>query len=326
MSKFIVYLGILVFLPLIGATGFVFLENWSFVDSVYQSIITLSTIGFHVIAPLSSTTKVFMIAYIIFGLPLFMFSLVELGGMIVRGEIHQILTRRTMDGRLASLSDHYIICGAGRMGLAVCKNLEEMGMPFVVIEKDEHVLADILNQHDWVAIHGDAAEDDVLKKAKIDQAKYLAAVLKDDSTNVFVTLSARMLRNDISIISRASEKGSESKLRQAGANQVVSPYTSGALKLTQLMANPHMNEFMEIISDKEVPLDLTVIEVSEDTGYVGNTVVDLKLREAGVMIVGIKRADGSMLLPPNGSDQIFLHDRLIVIGSPQALHNVSEAS
>ena len=319
MVKLVVTFAILFLLPLIGAFGFMALEGWSFLDALYQSVITLSTIGFHVVSPLSDASKLFMLVFVVVGLPFFLFSLVEMGGMIVQGEVRTIIKGYLMDKKIQNLSDHYIVCGAGRMGRAVCENLETMNMPFVLLDNDEKVINELKTSHDWIFLLGDATEDSTLLAAGIHKSKFLAAVLQDDSSNVFVTLSARMLRPDLSIISRSSNEEASSKLIKAGANQIVSPYTSGALKLTQLMANPDMNEFMEIISDREVPLDLTVIAVGNKDQFVAKSISELGLREKGVVLVGVIREGGDMLLPPQAHDQVEENDRLIAVGSPEAL-------
>lgn len=321
MRQLLKLLSVLIVLPFIGTVGFVFIEDYGVLDALYMSIITLSTVGYEVIHPLSDGGKIFVICFLIVGLSLFAFSMIQIGELAVSGELNRFLTRRKMKKEISSLKKHYIICGAGRMGMRVCRHLAQAKQSFVVIDTDEAALVEV-RKNNWLCLIGDATEDSVLKMAGIERAKSLATLLTSDASNVFVTLSARLLSKDLKIYARASYEDAAVKLRKAGADHTVSPITAGALKVTQLMANPNMEEFIEIFSEEGHGIDLTVVKVEDDAPYIGQTLLESDFRELGVMIVGIKRHDGKLLLPPLATDIIQPQDTLIAVGQAESLLDV----
>ena len=228
---------ILLFLPSVGTLGFMFIEGWRPLDALYMSFITLSTVGYEVVGPLSDGGKVFVIFYLAAGLAVFLFSIVKLGEMAVLGELKQKMEERKMHRDLKSLKDHFIVCGAGKMGRSVSERLEESGKEFIVIESDERKI-DYLKKRGWLYLQGDATKDDILQKAGIDKSVCLASVLSSDADNLYIVMSAKLLNSRAAIVARAKEEDATQKLKKAGADFVVNPYMAGADKMTLLMTGP----------------------------------------------------------------------------------------
>ena len=313
MNSFVRLIGILVILPVIGTIGFMTIEKWRFIDALYMSLITLSTVGYEVVHPLTDAGKLFVIFFLTAGLAVFFYSLTQLGEMAVGGELQRLLGGGMMKRRIAGMENHYIICGLGRMGRSVAKSLHDRGHPFVAIEKDaqrvEHARA-----AGWACIEGDATVDDILLEAGLDRARCFATVLPNDSDNLFAVMSARLLQKNLTIITRAGDDGSIDKLKRAGATRIVSPYSAGATKMAQFMLNPQLEDFVEILNDKELELDLTMIHVGKHSTLKGKTLKDLRLTDKGVMIVGLRRASNKVHLPPPLDVALNENDSLIAVG------------
>jgi voltage-gated potassium channel len=222
-----------------------------------------------------------------------------------------------MNGEFKNLSDHFIVCGAGRMGRMVCNNLANRNIPFVVIDRDEEVIG-ACAERGWPAMAGDATDDQALEEANIGRARGLAVALSSDADNLYVVLSARIVSQDLCIVSRAYDDNGVRKMHKAGANHVVSLYESGAAKMAQLLTNPLLSDFFEIVSEDNVAFDLAEISVPEDSELVGKTLSKSKLGAKGVMIVAIRRATGDVVLPPDRSTVIEVGDRLFALGSTAA--------
>ncbi|MCX6131933.1 MAG: potassium channel protein [Proteobacteria bacterium] len=321
MKTLIRIIFILIFLPLIGTFGFMLIEKWRFLDSLYMAFITLSTVGYEVVKPLSDSGKVFVILYLGIGLSIFVYSLTQIGEMAVSGELKRLLGGRFMNRQIAGLTKHYIICGIGRMGQSVAEELHKKQHPFVVIEKDparaEHAL-----QAGWLCITGDATDDEILQAAGLTKARCLATVLPNDADNLFTVMTARLLRKDLTIITRASNDKSITKLRRAGATRIVSPYSTGAVKIFQLMINPQLEEFIEIIGDQGLGIDLTILHVDRHSRLLGKTLKDLRLPDQEIMVIGMRREGQKLELPPPLDVRLKEHDSLIVVGKSAAIHSI----
>lgn len=304
--------------PLLGAMGYMVIENWNFVDALYMSVITITTVGSEVVHPLSRSGKIFQICYLIFGLGIFFVCVVEEGEIIVRAVMRDRLGRKKMDRAIKAMKDHHIVCGFGRMGRALCEQLSTRRQPFVIIDHDEQALRQA-GEDGLLYIVGDATDDRVLQAAGIERASGLASVLSDDADNLYVVLSARLLSKDLQIVSRASDEASLRKIEKAGANRVVSVYGASATMVAQFLANSDLESFFEIITAEGNELDLAEIHVAADGPYAGVTLADLDFRELGVLIVGIRRASGDLDLPPSGQATINADDRLIALGKSAAI-------
>jgi voltage-gated potassium channel len=223
-----------------------------------------------------------------------------------------------MHAALKTMNNHLIVCGFGRMGRVLCRHLAEKGLPFVALDRNESALA-VARDKGWPWLVGDATDDASLAAAGIDRARGLAVVLDDDADNVYVVLSARLLSKRLQIIARASDDRSVSKLVKAGADRVVSLYEASATKVAQLMASPNLEDFMEIFTGGASELDLAEIRVSRGSPYAGCSLENTDLRARGVIVVGIRRGQGELLLPPPSSTTIEADDSLIAVGKAHAI-------
>lgn len=314
---------ILIILPCIGVLGFMWIEDYRFLDALYMSFITLSTVGYEVVKPLSDPGKVFVVSYLAVGLSVFFYCLTRIGEMAVDGQLHRFLGGRLMDRQIRKLRNHLIICGAGRMGSAIAQQLYSAGEDFVIIDKSEERL-EAAKQLGWTWLHGDGTSDEVLKSAGVEHARCLASVMSNDADNLYAVLSARMLSKELTIIARASDDSVMTKFRHAGADKVVSPHATGAVKISQLMINPHVQEFIELFADQNIGIELTVVQLDEKSPYVGRRLHELALTRKGVMIIGIKRpgAVDSLLLPPPHDEILRNEDSLIAVGKAESMARV----
>ncbi len=311
-------LALLVVVPALGALGFMWIEGWSFFDSLYMAVTTITTVGFREVHDLSPQGRIFVMVYLAGGIGVFLFGVVQFGEMVVRAELQDWLGRRRMDSALKSLSQHFVVCGAGRMGRAVCRHLAEQRLPFAVVDRDEAVIEEC-RAEGWLVCEGDASDDRTLLEAGIERARGLAAVLTNDADNLFVVLSARLLVPNLQIIARATDDKTAEKMRRAGASRVISLYHTAAMKLTQLLVKPDLEDFFEIFSDSGGDLDLAEVHVDAHDARTGKLLSETDFSRLGVVIVGIRRADGTLVLPPGGATVIEADDDLIALGSAEAI-------
>ncbi len=308
-------------MPLIGTAGFMWIEDWRFIDALYMAFITLSTIGYEVVKPLSDGGKLFVIVYVAIGLSVFVYSLTQIGEMAVGGELKRLLGGRIMNRQIKGLTDHFIICGMGRMGRSVALELHNKQHPFVVVEKDP-IRVDHALQAGWRCIVGDATDDEVLQAAGLSKARCLATVLPNDADNLFTVMTARLMRKDLTIITRASNEKSVDKLKRAGATRIVSPYSTGAVKISQLMINPQLEEFIEIFGDQDLGIDLTIIHVDRRSILLGKTLKDLRLPDKEIMVIGLRRDGQKLELPPPLDVALKENDSLIAVGKSAAIQSI----
>ncbi|MDA0283519.1 MAG: potassium channel protein [Planctomycetota bacterium] len=317
--------GLLLALTMFGTIGFRFTTDSSWLDSIYLAVVTLTTVGSRDAATGTAST-IFVIVYLVSGLGIFTFSAFEFGSWIVRTEFHKVLEKRRMQNRINGLENHSIICGQGRMGLAICEYLAERGRSIVVIDQDEDRISPVCQLHGWSFVIGDATDDDVLKSAGIDRAASLTTVLATDADNLYIVLSARILNPNIKIIARAVDEKAVEKLERAGATRVVSPFRTGAVKMARFMLNPSIEDFIEIADSRGNELELADIQISADSTFVGRQLMETDLRNRGVMVIGIRRSNGERLMPPPGNAVIRAGDSLFVFGNADAVNSVLDRS
>jgi len=299
----------------LGTAGYVLVERWSFLDALYMVVVTITTVGYKEVHPLSRAGQVLTMGVVIFGVATAGYTIGTLGRMLMEGELRRLFGRTRLDEKIRNMKNHFIICGCGRMGRLLCEELAQARTPFVVVEKDparEVALAD----RGWLHIIGDAADEEVLREAGIEHAKGLATMLPTDANNVFVTLTARQLRQDLVIIARAEDPGAEPKLRSAGANRVVSPHAIGARRAAQLIMHPEVVDFIEVVTRRgTVDFEMGEMLVTPQSPFVGRSLRESHIRQAaGATVVAIKRADGHTIFNPAPDEKILAGDTLITIG------------
>ncbi|MDC1032395.1 NAD-binding protein, partial [Candidatus Marinimicrobia bacterium] len=283
----------------IGSVGFYLIggDEWSFIDSMYMTILTLSTVGFGEVHPLSEIGKLWAILLIIFGVSGFAYIVYELGS-----ELIQLNTYRshTMRKKISKLQSHYVICGYGRMGAIIASEFQKKNISFVIIEINDSKIIDI-QENGYNHIHGDATLDETLINAGIIDSKGIVVVLDNDQDNLFVTMSARNLNQDSYIISRCSKQDTGNKLKRAGANKVVNPYITGGHRMAELLISPNIDDIVTIESPDNISVDFSIEEVSVKNFNILNnkTINELNIREKyNLAIVAIINKDRSKQLNP----------------------------
>lgn len=310
---------VIIFVISFGTIGYSIIERWNPFDSLYMTIITLTTVGYGEVHPLSKAGKFFTIILILSGVGAMLYALGIGAKTLIEGELREILGRKKVSKIIEGIRNHYIICGYGRMGKIISKEMSSHGAHFVVIEKSAEVLAIV--DKDILAIQGDSTQDAILKGAGIEKAQGLISVLSSDADNLYVVLSARGLNPKLRIAARASEEGVEQKLIRAGADNVISPYHIGALRIAHTMLKPAVVDFIEFATKKgNIELQMEEIKVKEDSHIMGLSLDECEMRkELGIIIVAIKRASGEMEFNPTSASIIKQGDTLIAMGDVNQL-------
>lgn len=319
MRQFFVLTSLLFLLLTVGTVGFHALTGATWLDSAYLAVVTLTTVGSRDPA-VNPSAQIFTMLYLLSGLTFFSYGAFQIGQMIVNADFRRFWEQRRMEREIASLNRHYIVCGLGRMGTTICRHLAAHHQPFVVIENDLALLDRDCKENGWACVHGDATHDETLKGAGIERAKALATVLSTDADNVYVVLSARMLSPSLQIVARASDDAAIQKMERAGASRVISPFSSGAVKMARLMLNPSMEDFLEFSDSSGSELELADVRIGADSPFVGKRLSESGFHERGIMVVAIRRASGERLLPPGGSAVIQSGDSLYAFGATGAVN------
>jgi voltage-gated potassium channel len=314
---------------LIGITGFMIIENYTFVEAFYMTVITVTTVGFLEVHPLSEAGRIFTALLSIIGIGIFFYGVTAIIGFIVEGEFRNFFKNYKMTKRIDKLNNHVIVCGYGRNGKQVCDELADDKQCFVLLEINPDALEEYKQSEYNLFIEGNATEDEVLIEAGIERAKALITTLPKDPDNVYVVLTARELNPNITIISRASIETSMTKLKHAGANNVIMPEKIGGAYMASLVMKPDIMEFIAQLTGQdsdisldfeELPLSCLSIESSR------KSIRDLDVRyKTGANIIGLKNKDGEFIINPHPETKICAKDSLIILGSGkqiQAMKNL----
>jgi voltage-gated potassium channel len=315
MERVILALLLLVTVIAIGVAGFVFIEGLPFIDALYMTMATISTLGMKGAGnyEVSKSGQLWIIFLITVGIVSAMIALTTIVGMVVEGHMRNILGRRKVNVRIASLSNHIIVCGFGRMGQQVCNYLKRRGTSVVVIDNDDHrtVTAD---QEGFLYVLGDATDETILRDAGIERARGLIGALPTDASNVFVTLTARGLNEKLFIAARAERVESETQLLRAGANKAICPQVIGAQRLANILTRPGVVDFIDFASEG-LELEAEQFRISPGNKLVGKSLREANLpREAGILIIAIKRSSGETIFNPGPDTIIEIDDVMIVTG------------
>lgn len=324
-KKFFLALGLIVVVIAFGTAGYQLIEGWSFLDALYMTIITLTTVGYREVHDLSQSGMIFTMVLLLLGVGTCLYALSAGAKVILEGELQAMFGRKRLEKKIKELKGHYIVCGYGRMGKIICRELKEKHMPFVAIEQNgdfSHTADDLLG------ISGDATSDDVLREAGIDRAKGLISVLPTDALNLYVVLSARELNPSLNIVARAGEEGSEKKLLRAGADKVVSPYHIGGLRIAHSVLRPAVVDFIEFATKSgNIELQMEEVTIPEGSSMEGQSLDQCGIgRELGVIVVGIKRHNGEMKFNPTSRSTVKAGDTLIALGETSKLRVLENMS
>jgi len=308
-----------------GTAGYIFIEGWPFIDALYMTVITLATVGFQEVHQLSHAGRVFTIVLIIMGVGFVFYVAGSIIQFMIEGRIRDILGRRKLEKELRKQKDHYIVCGYGRVGSSICDLLASRPLGIVVIERDPERI-DRLSDRNLLYIAGEATDEENLIKAGVEKARGLLAVLKTDTDNVYVTLTARQLNPELSIIARGGEEKSENKLLAAGANRVVSPYLMGAHRIAQTILRPTVTDFLELtLMGKSLDIQMEEIPV-----HLSSKLIDVALQDSGIrkdldlIIMAVKKPGGEMLFNPSSQTKLQAGDMVVTIGERQNLERLEK--
>ena len=310
---------------IIGVTGYMTIEGWSLLDSLYMTITTITTVGYMEVHPLNSGGRIFSIFLIVGGVGGALYTLTGIGQYIVEGNFGATLGRRRMKNKIARLKDHFILCGLGRVGEEIARTFKEEGVPFVVIDNRPDCIVRA-EQADYLYLEGDATRDVVLREAGLERARGLVAALGSDADNTYITLSARGLCSKLFIEARASTNEAETKLRRAGADRIVSPHSIGARRMAMLALRPAVVDFVDtVVLPRGQELQIENVEVSKGSPLEGLT-IEAARRSTGTAIMAIIRKNNELLVPPAEDEVIQEEDRLFVIGTKKRLTVLEDIS
>ena len=283
---------------LVGTAGYLVIESdrdLSFVDAAYMTVLTLSTVGFAEVWPLSPHARLWTIGTITFGIATVSYAFTSLFALIIGGEFREIRERHKMEKAIEHMSDHVIICGFGRIGALVAEELSRRGSTTLVIEQQRNLEVE-LREAGVPYVLGDSTEEATLLHAGLMRARALVIALPSDADTVYITLTAHTLRPELMIVARAEHPSAEAKLIRAGATRVVSPHVIGATRVANILTRPNVVDFVDMAA-KGVDLEIDEYEVAPNSSLVGRTLADAHVRrKSGAMVVAIKRADGSALV------------------------------
>ncbi len=316
IKHIIIAIALSVLILALGITGYMTIEKWNFIDSAYMTVITLTTVGYGEINKLGTPGRVFTMVLIFAGAGLFIYLAGMIMQFIVEGEMQLILGRKKLDKRISRMKNHYIVCGYGRIGKILCRQLREKISDIVVIEKDREIIP-ILEKDGMHYFNGDANDESLLLKAGIKKAKYLVASLARDADNVFLVLTARQLNPDIHIMTRAESKNVRKKLLAAGADWVELPYNTGASFMGHKLLRPSVSNFLELImsNNQEEAIKIEELPVARESVLVNIMLKDSGIRQKyNIIILAIKKADFTMNFNPSFETFLEAGDTVIALG------------
>lgn len=322
-------LGVLLFVAVcvFGTLGYAVIEGWSLWDAAFMTVITVSTVGYGYVHPLSRAGEVWTALVLLTGVATLYYTAFVLMAMVVDGGLHRTFEQRRFKHMLDDLANHFIICGYGRIGSTIAEEFRRQGVPSVVIDRDPDKVHDVIARG-GLAVEADASSEDVLKRVGLFRARGLIAAVSTDAENVYTVLTARVLRPDLFILARVESEDAESKLRRAGADRVISPYTMGAIQMAHTALRPAVVDFMRLATSNE-HLDLSAeqIELAPGGTLVGQSIREAELRQRfGVIVVAIRRAQGHMEFNPSPDARLQAGDQLVLLGSAEKLRELDAAA
>jgi voltage-gated potassium channel len=308
---------------LIGTVGFTLIDGYPPFDAFYMTLITMTTVGYSEIHPLSHAGRVFNSFLIFFGVTTIFIAMGAMTQTIIELEFGHVIGKRRTKRMIDKLKDHYIICGYGRVGRGAAAELQHSGVPFVVVDiSPERVERALLAG--MLALAADSTSDETLRQAGVDRARGLVAALATDADNLFVLLSAKGLNPRIYVAARAAEEGAEAKMRRAGADAVFAPYSIAGHRLAQSLLRPHVVQFLDFTTH-DIGMDIAIeqMRVSETSEVVSRTIKEMQYRrDVGVIVMAIRKGDGHMLFNPPADTAVEGGDYLIVMGRQESLRTL----
>jgi voltage-gated potassium channel len=325
LRRLIFLAGAIVLILVGGTLGFIFIEHYPPFDAFYMTLITITTVGYAEVHPLSQAGRIFNSFLIFFGVTI---MLLAIGGMtqaIIELELNQFFEERRKKKMIDQLRDHYIVCGFGRVGRGAAYELRRAGVPLLVVDNNEERVEWAIKDG-MLAVLADATNDETLKEAGLLRAKGLIATLQSDADNLFVILSAKALKPSLQVAARVASEQSEKKMRLAGADYVFAPYDMTGNRMAQVMLKPHVFQFIDFTT-KGMGLDVGIeqFRVPAESELVSKSLVETRLRkELRVIVLAIRKSDGSMIFNPPAEAEVSAGDHLIVMGEPANLQRLEQ--
>jgi voltage-gated potassium channel len=310
----------------IGAIGFHLIEGLRWIDSIYIATETVTTVGYGDIPPRTTAGKIFASVFMLLGVGTVLYALTVLAQAVLQSEMVEALGLRQKIREMEKLENHYIVCGAGRVGRRIIRNLQKQNLPFVIIELDAKKVAEFEEDGANILI-ADATLEENLTQAGVKRARGLASCLPDDADNVYVVLTARDLNANLHIVARAIEEQAEPKLIRAGANRVVAPIIIGGQSMARSLLKPTIADFMDSIIAESFDLVFEEVAVKDDSIYIDKELRETNLStELNLLIVAIRRKSGEMIFQPSAETRICAGDLLIVIGKAEQMQKLVKAN
>ena len=320
-----VYIGtaLILMTALIGVYGYVHIEHARVLDAIYMTVITITTVGFGEVFPLSDTGKIFTIFMIIMGTGTVAYTATQVVDYIVTGDLTNLFGRRKMQHKIDNLSGHYILCGFGRMGRIIAEILCENNVPFVIVDPEDR--RSETSEDKYMFITGDATHDTVLRKAGVEKAKGLITVVDTDEKNLYIVLTAKGLNKDLYIVAKVAQEDANSKFTWAGANRIVSPYTIGGRSIAYSIIKPNVSDFFDMAMVRN-DLGMKVEEVKITKGSILEdvSIMNSNVRRIGIIIVAIRKNDGDFIYNPSPNEVIRAEDTLIAIGRAEDFNSLDK--
>lgn len=324
-SEVLFILSLIIASILLGTSGYMLIEGLSFLDALYMTVITVTTVGFREVKELSQGGRIFTIILIVTNIGLFFYGATKIVHLIIEGEFKNFFKYYNMTKSISELENHVIVCGYGRNGKQVCLELYDDKIPFVIVEKNPEIIDEIRDEGKFLFVEGDSTEEEVLIEAGIKRAKAIITTLPEDPDNVYVVLTARELNPKIVIISRASIESSESKLKRAGANNVIMPEKIGGAHMAALVSKPDIIEFIAHLTGQGSDINITFEEISLaniSDEFKNKTIKDLDVRnKTGANIIGLKLEGGKYIINPSPETPINIKAQIIVLGNSKQIQN-----
>jgi len=311
----------------VGTLVYVVIEGWSAWDAFYMTIITITTVGYEEVHPLTHAGQAFTVAILLTGVGTFFYAFTLFMTQLSEGDWRERRQLKRLTRMLDDLHDHFIICGYGRMGEIIAREFARHNVAFVVIERSAERMHQAMEMG-FVAVEADASNEDVLRRVHIDRARGLVAAVSTDAENVYAVLSARLLKPDLFIVGRAETEDARTKLKRAGADRVISPYHLGGVQLAQTALRPAVVDFVQLATSSDnLDLNLEQVHIGAGSSLAGTNLLDAGLRQRfGVVVVGIRRADGKMDFNPEPEMVMCAGDDLVVLGRSTNLKALEAAA
>lgn len=309
---------------IIGVLGYMFIEGASLFDALYMTVITVATVGYEEVFELSDAGRIFTMALIVSGLGVVLFAVGTFIDFVVEGHLMQLVEGRRMASDISQLNGHQIVAGIGRVGSVVARVLADENAEFVIVDTDVERI-EVARAAGWLALHGDASDEDTLAAAGITRANSLITALDTDAANLFVTVTARAMNADLFIVARSSHESTEGKLLAAGANRIMTPNVLGGRRMANMVLHPGVSDYLDLVTRGDsVEYRLQEIQLGEGGGLVGKDIRHSRIRDVtGAYVLAVHSRDGSVDTRPAAETVLRAHDRLIALGTSAQLDQLN---